>query len=622
MRRCWHPVIRFLASLKLAVVLMVTLAAVLSVATVLEAGHGMAYAHWYVYKSSWFSILLGLLAVNIFAAAAVRFPWKRHQTGFVVTHGGLLVLLVGAIQSFTSGIDGQISIVEGEIARKVTLRERSQITAVWEGRPHEAPYEFSFDGGPVDWSPDRAIDLGEVDGIGARILRFYRHAQPKNEWVAAAAGGGPLVRFRVNGPGGKLVAEHFLADERFGEALNVGPIRVQLQRAANAGMLTDFVQPTSTAPDGDGLLTACYEDAVEYVAVKDNVGRRLPIGSTGAALEIVEYLPNARPDNMGRFVSKGEGAANPMLEIRVHLPDAQEPIRQIAFAKDALLNLDGVYARECPVKFRYRHPAINRTAAVELLQAQDGKLYGRIDSDGRMTPHGVVRPGNEVALGQGFELIVTEYLPHAEKRLSFEAAEDNSEPAALVEIRYDGTAKQVWLQRNDLHYGMRGVSTPDGNLLLRFGNEQIPLGFVLRLANFERQFNPGGEGDAAFASVVQLVDEERDIDESREISMNQPLSHRQFTFYQSGFDESGHGREASVFSVAYDPGRSLKYAGSLMICGGIAVMFYMRAYFFKRAPADKSSTAAADARWPGPTAAHLRSLPPSTPDVHQPRRAA
>jgi hypothetical protein len=38
---------------------------------------------------------------------------------------------------------------------------------------------------------------------------------------------------------------------------------------------------------------------------------------------------------------------------------------------------------------------------------------------------------------------------------------------------------------------------------------------------------------------------------------------------------------ASTFSVARDPGRLLKYAGSLMICLGIAMMFYMRAYFFK-----------------------------------------
>ena len=43
----------------------------------------------------------------------------------------------------------------------------------------------------------------------------------------------------------------------------------------------------------------------------------------------------------------------------------------------------------------------------------------------------------------------------------------------------------------------------------------------------------------------------------------------------------GIGASSSIFSVAYDPGRPLKYAGSLMVCLGITTMFYMKAYFFK-----------------------------------------
>ena len=53
--------------------------------------------------------------------------------------------------------------------------------------------------------------------------------------------------------------------------------------------------------------------------------------------------------------------------------------------------------------------------------------------------------------------------------------------------------------------------------------------------------------------------------------MNQPLTAGNFTVFQSSFDEAGHGRESSTFSVAYDPGRAWKYAGSLTICLGIAM---------------------------------------------------
>ncbi|MCH5372449.1 MAG: cytochrome c biogenesis protein ResB, partial [Planctomycetes bacterium] len=50
------------------------------------------------------------------------------------------------------------------------------------------------------------------------------------------------------------------------------------------------------------------------------------------------------------------------------------------------------------------------------------------------------------------------------------------------------------------------------------------------------------------------------------------------------FEDAGHGVEASVLTGAYDPGRPLKYLGSLMICAGIVVMFYFRAYVFKSVP--------------------------------------
>ena len=50
------------ASTKLAVLLLVSLAAVLAAATVLEAAKGREWAQWYVYKSPWFMALVGLLA--------------------------------------------------------------------------------------------------------------------------------------------------------------------------------------------------------------------------------------------------------------------------------------------------------------------------------------------------------------------------------------------------------------------------------------------------------------------------------------------------------------------------------------------------------------------------------
>ena len=55
-------------------------------------------------------------------------------------------------------------------------------------------------------------------------------------------------------------------------------------------------------------------------------------------------------------------------------------------------------------------------------------------------------------------------------------------------------------------------------------------------------------------------------------------------------NEAGHGMKTSTFSIGRDPGSMLKYGGSLLICLGIAIMFYMRAYFFKRAKPPQQAT--------------------------------
>ena len=107
----------FCASLKLAVVLIFAMAFALGYATFVEAAYGTPVVQYFVYQTWWFNGLNILLGINIFCAAAIRYPWQRHQTGFVVTHIGLLVLLGGAAIGRQSGVDAQIPVFESRMER-------------------------------------------------------------------------------------------------------------------------------------------------------------------------------------------------------------------------------------------------------------------------------------------------------------------------------------------------------------------------------------------------------------------------------------------------------------------------------------------------------------------------
>ena len=89
-----------MASLELAVVTIAASVLVLAWATLwVERLYGSEAARFAVYGTWWFAALLLLLALNVLAAALIRFPWRKKQTGFVVTHAGILVLLAGCLWS-------------------------------------------------------------------------------------------------------------------------------------------------------------------------------------------------------------------------------------------------------------------------------------------------------------------------------------------------------------------------------------------------------------------------------------------------------------------------------------------------------------------------------------------
>jgi hypothetical protein len=148
----------FAASLKLAVILIFALAAVLAWATFVEMDYGLSTVHFALYNTWWFGLLGALLAINIFCAAVIRYPWKRYQTGFVVTHLGLLTLLFGCLLSRRGGIDAQMSIFEGETNHRAYTDDSRIELAIERHSPRSDAQDdeievisIPFHGGPMNW---------------------------------------------------------------------------------------------------------------------------------------------------------------------------------------------------------------------------------------------------------------------------------------------------------------------------------------------------------------------------------------------------------------------------------------------------------------------------------------
>lgn len=190
MLRLLDIIFEFCASLKLAVIVILAISLILGVATFYEARYGIPPVQELVYGSRLFLGAMALLAINVMAAALIRYPWKRKQTGFVVTHLGILILLGGCLASYRLSVDGVLMLRPGDSAKDFALRtERFQIQHA--GQTWSFPVNLWEEAGyPTLWEA-LTFRWGEPDWQGKQIKHELSSELSLEvlEWLPAAKAG-------------------------------------------------------------------------------------------------------------------------------------------------------------------------------------------------------------------------------------------------------------------------------------------------------------------------------------------------------------------------------------------------------------------------------------------------
>ena len=99
------------------------------------------------------------------------------------------------------------------------------------------------------------------------------------------------------------------------------------------------------------------------------------------------------------------------------------------------------------------------------------------------------------------------------------------------------------------------------------------LPFSVTLQDFVLETYPGTMRPSGFKSIVKVTDRDTGKVYDAKIWMNNPLEYRGYTLFQSSYQQD-RGREATVLSVAKDPGQNIVFAGYItMVLGMIIVLF-------------------------------------------------
>jgi hypothetical protein len=455
-------VLPVIASLRLAVITMVTLGSVCAYATFYEMRNGTPAVQRDIYQTPWFAFLLGLLGLNVFSVMVSRYPWTKHHIGFLTAHVGILLVLAGSVVSLYRGLDSNMALLEGETSDRVALLEKTLQVSV--PGVETGSFPVVFEKKPPGPGREKRFPVG---GGVVLVADDYRPHVAAVEAFEPADSGFPALHFALQAP--MATQEQWLvADDPQRGQLDLGMVSFDFHSAPSESQAEQLLGRSAGAnhlsfvgtPDGK-LLFAASDASGGVKKGRVESGSPVPTGWPAMGVTVDRFLPQAR---MTRTV-------------KPETPPAKEERRQPAVR----LHLEG--------------------------------------------PRGKTEP-EWVLWGEGVQVVY------------------GGQPATVA-------------------YRSPEAALPFKVTLLRFNNEPYP----------------GSRMASTFESTVRVDDPEQGSFETL-ISMNHPLHHRGYIFFQSSFVE---GRPMmSIFSVARAPGLPLVYVGTTLIGVGIIWMFYVKPWLARR----------------------------------------
>jgi hypothetical protein len=616
-----NSVFKFFASLKLAVVLLAVLIVGAIAGTLYESTFDAKVARAYIYGAPWFNLWLILLATNLAVSALSRWPWRKHHVAFLVTHLGIITLLVGSLIGRVFGTEGTMTIFKGDPPSNRLLVDQHQFR-VRDTDGVVKGYAAEFINHPP--TAQRPWDLGKLaSGAQLTLVGYAPALEGKLNPKPVQAGGAPAVHFNIaTAMMGQHLDTWLMTDEPAHATFSMGLANIELKRgtapqssaSSNAPTPGADAQPTNGEVDVEETIFAFAKAPEEQIAkvtkggstgakarlsppengnkgrvvisvggreaefdVAQNLAKETPIEGTPFTLRIENYWPDFRIEN-GKPGSLSDQPNNPAVIVTLR----GKAVPAAPATKDPH---GGSGAPEMPPA--NSDPAANR---LTLYIADDGAITYELASRKAGKSSGAIELNKPVPTGWAdWQLTVDKTLPHAEHWMDFNppaAAPATANPTELpdgvrVRIQQGSDAFEQWVPSG----WQISIPTKPAEVQVAFGFKQIPLPIALELMEFEVQRNEGNDTPAGFKSTVRVSTADGQT-MTGQCWMNHPFSYpgqwwrtwTGLTFKMSQASWNPENLGQSTIQILRDPGWSLKWVGSLLIVSGVFMLFYVKQF--------------------------------------------
>ncbi|WP_413581237.1 cytochrome c biogenesis protein ResB [Bdellovibrio sp. HCB288] len=290
---------RPLASLKLAVFIIISIAVITAVGTIVEAKYDAYAAKKLVYDTWYMYTVMGMLVINLIAVMVDRLPWKKRHVAFVLAHIGIIILLFGGLLTMKYGLDGSMRI---DIGQKNNLVQTSETDLVvyssFDGDRYTKTLEQEVDffvKPPTEKKPTVIpVYAGEI-----KIVEYKKYVLPSRKVIADESGkAGSGLRFQVQNPNVNVI--EWLVQKKAGtlQTHDFGPAQVHLGPIPAKGQMRNEIYLEPVKEKGGLRYAVFYKDS-EKVG-KSGFIKEGEVFDPGFKMaldfRVLRYLPSALED--------------------------------------------------------------------------------------------------------------------------------------------------------------------------------------------------------------------------------------------------------------------------------------------------------------------------------------
>ena len=457
--------------------------------------------------------------LSIILAAFLRLPYKKRLAGIYVIHAGLVTIGTGSLITYIAGIDGTINLAPNETTRQVVLsKDIFKITYPEEGKVASTFLPYSAFETNINQSYNNI-----------KIKKYLPFAEGKLTWVEG-----------IN---------HYSAKE---------PIQSSFYHFKNAFAEQDIIM-------------SLHPEAIN----------EFPSSSTMGPLTMI-YLPtplsecfkkNGKSKIIFWSIKSGECFTPEERNIPAKLTSQQKKIYLVPWEGRNLL----FYPAGSPYPFdqnlQSNLDSELRVLSLEIFEKKPTLfLFGKQAS--------FYSKNDQLWHHEDFSNLGIVALPWMGAEIKLMAHEDIKRPynvpTPTVPLQKDGALlkgdmRAVEIEIQGKSYWITNFSPLQllingKKIIFEVTKETLNLPFELALTEFKMDKAPGTNMPASYESFVKMFNGNEST--THHIFMNNPLKVQGFTLYQASYNENDNGTFNSTLSVNVDPGRPIKYSGSLMLVFG------------------------------------------------------